>query len=122
MSTPSGRWAASAVACVLVAASQAACVRSGVRDSIDEYSKQDNWQKLREPAEELARAVAHGVVGGVGDQVDGEQLAGAIDTYVTAFIAAASRELDADLGPAVARQVRGAVAATVDELLAEPVV
>jgi hypothetical protein len=118
-----GSWSiVAALAGIAIASSQAGCLRRGVRDSVDEYTRPENWNKLREPARALAREVTDGVIAGLDARMQQANLSRAIDDYVSAFLRTASRELDEHIGPAVERQVRAVVAATVDELLAEPVI
>jgi hypothetical protein len=103
---------AGALICVL-----AGClsVRGTVSDSMDEVSKQQNWEKLKKPA----RALAAEIFGGTADALSPPGGGSALDDYVTRFMKITATELDADLGPAVARQVRGAVAAVIDEIMSD---
>lgn len=99
----------------------AACggLRAGVRDSIDEFARPENYRKLDAPAEALAKAVTGGLLAGM--DLSNERVAAAIDSYVTAFMHAATRELGTELGPEIDKQVRAGVAGVVGELLADPV-
>ena len=109
------------VVVVAVAGSGCLGVRPGIRQSLDEYARPSNWQKLREPAQELAEAMTKGVIDGVAEAVNDKRIAAAIDMYVTAFTHTVSRELGSELGPEIQRQVRGMVGAVVQDLLAQPV-
>ena len=110
-----------AAALVIALATLAACLHTSdvVRDGIDEWSRRINWQKLREPARELATEIARGALD-AGDALHFEQkLDAAIDRFVRSALHAASEELDGEVSPAMARAVRATVDAGLASLLGD---
>jgi hypothetical protein len=115
-----GAWLRSVVSVTWLLAGLAGCpsFRSGAHDTLDEFSKEENWEKLKKPA----RALVAEVVSGTFDALRGGDLKDRLlEDYVVRFMKVASAELDADLGPAAARQVRATVASVMDELLSDKV-
>jgi hypothetical protein len=93
--------------------------REATRAVIDELSTERNVAKMREPAHSLAGAMTSGALESLGEAGRDAALRGLLDEYTRQFMTGISQQLDAELGPAVERQVRRSVAAVLDELTAE---
>jgi hypothetical protein len=93
--------------------------REVARTSIDEFGTEKNWSKLREPARALAGAVTAGTMEAVGATLQDGEMEARLDEYASRFTRAIAQQVNTELGPAVAQQVRSSVAAALDELTTE---
>ncbi len=110
---------ASAVAILLLCSG--CTVRSIVRDSIDEGSKDANWEKIKKPARALTAEIISGSVDALSGPERQQAISRLTEELVAQFMKTASTQLDTNLGPAATRQVRLVVAGAMDELLAQNV-
>lgn len=112
-------WRLSIAALGLLVMACGATTRATVETTVDEISKQHNYEKLSKPAHVIASALTDGVLDSLGAEARELAIGRLIDMYMGQFGEAAARALEVQLGPAVQRQIRASVRGVLDEILAE---